>query len=211
LSLFTPSDSFDVPQAAISSTLSHPNIVATYTYSIKPVRDTTAGVKAKKPSQVVPGVLVADADGSIADAKPAAAAPAPQKAAIHSYEVRLILEFCDRGCLREALESQSFLDASLGGLNYAAILDTALDVAKAMCHLHASNVLHGDLKARNVMLKVSGDGRGFVAKVAGESSVPSRDAILTTAQRPPDRNPYFSSCGLQTLASQSAWNTKRPL
>ena len=169
--LFSFSDLSYVPQAAISSTLSHPNIVATYTYSIKPVRDTTVNAKAKKPSQVVPGVLVADADVSIVDAKPAAAASNHQQAAIHSYEVRLILEFCDRGCLRDALESHSFLDPSLGGLNYAAILDTALDVAKAMCHLHASNVLHGDLKARNVMLKVSGDGRGFVAKVAGESSV----------------------------------------
>lgn len=52
------------------------------------------------------------------------------------------------------------------GLNYRAILDTALDVAKAMCHLHAMNVLHSDLKARNVMLKSSGDSRGITAKVA---------------------------------------------
>lgn len=52
------------------------------------------------------------------------------------------------------------------GLNYRAILDTALDIAKAMCHLHAMNVLHSDLKARNVMLKSSGDSRGITAKVA---------------------------------------------
>ena len=32
------------------------------------------------------------------------------------------------------------------GLNYAAILDTALDIAKAMLHLHAADILHGDLK-----------------------------------------------------------------
>ena len=50
-------------------------------------------------------------------------------------------------------------------LNYHAILDTVLDVAKAMCHLHATNVLHSDLKARNVMLKRTGDSRGFIAKV----------------------------------------------
>jgi hypothetical protein len=30
-----------VMEAAISSSLAHPNVVATYTYSIKPVRDTT--------------------------------------------------------------------------------------------------------------------------------------------------------------------------
>ena len=37
-----------------------------------------------------------------------------------------------------------FLKSSV--LNYHAILDTALDVAKAMTHLHAMNVLHSDLK-----------------------------------------------------------------
>jgi hypothetical protein len=30
-------------------------------------------------------------------------------------------------------------------VNYAAILDTAADVAKAMLHLHSRNVLHSDL------------------------------------------------------------------
>ena len=30
------------------------------------------------------------------------------------------------------------------GLNYAAILDVAIDVAKAMLHLHCNNVLHGE-------------------------------------------------------------------
>jgi serine/threonine protein kinase len=52
------------------------------------------------------------------------------------------------------------------GINYRAILDTALDVAKAMLHLHSLNVLHADLKARNVMLKSGGEGRTVVAKVA---------------------------------------------
>ncbi len=32
------------------------------------------------------------------------------------------------------------------GLNYAAILDTAADIARAMAHLHRADVLHGDLK-----------------------------------------------------------------
>ena len=32
------------------------------------------------------------------------------------------------------------------GLNYAAILDTAADIAKAMLHLHTADILHGDLK-----------------------------------------------------------------
>ena len=56
-------------------------------------------------------------------------------------------------------------------MNYAAILDTAADIARAMVHLHRADVLHGDLKARNVMLKTEGqDPRGFVAKVADTGS-----------------------------------------
>lgn len=54
-----------------------------------------------------------------------------------------------------------------GALNYPAVLDTALEIAAAVHHLHGRNVLHSDLKARNIMLKSSGaEGRGASAKVA---------------------------------------------
>jgi serine/threonine protein kinase len=47
------------------------------------------------------------------------------------------------------------------------VLTTAIDVARAMLHLHSEHILHSDLKARNILLKSSGaDRRGFVAKVA---------------------------------------------
>ena len=99
-----------VMEAAISSTLSHPNIVATYTYSIKPVRDTTVAAPASKPTVAVPGVVVANADGTLAEsiamAKALPAAPTPIQSVVHSFEVRLILEFCDSGCLRDILETQ---------------------------------------------------------------------------------------------------------
>jgi serine/threonine protein kinase len=52
--------------------------------------------------------------------------------------VNLVLEFCDWGCLRDALDAGAFF--SSGSLNYAAILDTAADVAKAMLHLHCHQV-----------------------------------------------------------------------
>ncbi len=52
------------------------------------------------------------------------------------------------------------------GLNYPAILDCAIDIARAMLHLHCNNVLHMDLKARNVMLASSGtEGRGVSCKI----------------------------------------------
>lgn len=49
-----------------------------------------------------------------------------------------------------------------------AVADTALDVARAMAHLHKHNIVHSDLKARNILLRSDNqDPRGFVAKVAG--------------------------------------------
>jgi serine/threonine protein kinase len=79
-------------------------------------------------------------------------------------QVWLVLEYCDKGTLKDAVEQGAYFGAS--GLNYAAILDTALDIARAMTHLHSLGVLHGDLKAKNVLLKSHGDEpRGVVAKV----------------------------------------------
>ena len=77
-----------------------------------------------------------------------------------------MLEYCDRGSLRDALDGEAF-NMPDGTLNYCAVLDTTIDLGKAMIHLHTRNVLHSDFKARNIMLKSSGsEGRGVVAKVA---------------------------------------------
>ena len=53
---------------------------------------------------------------------------------IFSFEVRLVMEYCDLGCLREALDLGIF-GADTHKFNYAAVLDTLLDVAKAMMHV----------------------------------------------------------------------------
>ncbi|KAG2491275.1 hypothetical protein HYH03_010282 [Edaphochlamys debaryana] len=251
-----------VMEAAISSTLAHPNIVTTYTYHIRPLRDSSALMPPATPSQPVPpasaspaagsvsaggtgiaplgqgaspaggslaegrtallasdgAIVVGTPDSSVSGTSVGAPAPATTTAAaaeaaaavagvgtvaasaggaanpptgpgaassagaaaagargasldgptggIHSYEVQLVLEYCDRGCLRDALDAGAFFSAD--GLNYPAILDTCADVAKALLHLHLNDVLHGDLKATNVMLRSVGNdsGRGVVAKVA---------------------------------------------
>lgn len=83
--------------------------------------------------------------------------------------MRLVLEYADRGSLRDALDGGAFLlppgadeagrssadggaggrpraGPALGEVNYCAVLDTAVEVAAAMAHLHGRNVLHADLK-----------------------------------------------------------------
>ena len=222
-----------VMETAISSSLSHPNIVQTYTYAVEPVRANTkmrgAGVGAaagaardaslfgSSGATGVDGAAVADAAGP---------SGGDQHANVHSWEVRLVQEFCDRGSLRDALAAGLFRAAAasaaltprtsgassdlaggaaaalasegsggfaaaipeeatltggglLGGggaggargVNIEWVLCTALDVARAMAHLHKQSIVHSDLKARNVLLRSGsgngpdGDSRHFTAKV----------------------------------------------
>ena len=87
---------------------------------------------------------------------------------IHA-QVRLVLEFCDIGNMRDALDRGVFLmkgsrnDAPAGEreVNYSSVLDTAIDIATGMAHLHASNVIHADLKVRG------GRGRGESEPMGG--------------------------------------------
>jgi uncharacterized protein YjbI with pentapeptide repeats len=128
-----------VMEAAISSTLSHPNIVTTYTYSIKPCED--MGLKLVIENQAIVmqeiGTLGTSAASQPVSSRPAASQPAssqpdstsqtpksesgigagnpPSEGSrdkdsssdpssstyIHSYEVKLVIEFCDKGTLRQ--------------------------------------------------------------------------------------------------------------
>ncbi|PNH07789.1 hypothetical protein TSOC_005724 [Tetrabaena socialis] len=124
-----------VMEAAISSSLVHPNIVTTYTYFIRPYHEPVhSGVQNMLASQA--GVSMTKQQTSDTQTS----ASSEESSTIHSYEVRLVLEFCDKGSLKDALDQQAFLQG--GAFNLCAMLETAGDVAKAMVHMHAANVLH---------------------------------------------------------------------
>ena len=75
---------------------------------------------------------------------------------LQGLEVQLVLELCDLGNLRTALQV-NFMLTSDGCVNYLGMLDLAIGIARGMMHLHKLNILHGDLKAQNVMLKSTGN------------------------------------------------------
>ncbi|KIY95632.1 hypothetical protein MNEG_12331, partial [Monoraphidium neglectum] len=197
-----------IMEAAISSTMNHPNIVQTYTYTIKPTSSTHAAGASQSGKSKCDSSAPSDDPFStdshtlnferdrislpprarLAPSRPAPGAPAAgaaDKAAPAARELQML------GSLRDALDRQAFksgapaatrdrrrLRGSLigdpavapeasadGTLNYAAVLDTAADIARAMLHLHKQQVLHSDLKARNVLLKTDGTSdRGVIAK-----------------------------------------------
>jgi len=101
-------------------------------------------------------------------------------------ETWMVMEFCNKGSLSDGVDRGWFRKkGSLFEADYAAYVETAKEMAAAMCYLHAAGILHGDLTGNNILLTGSEkDARGFQAKVAdfGLSRVlDGRDAIQTTS------------------------------
>lgn len=57
------------------------------------------------------GVSLADPTGGAGGVGAGAAPLGPGAGGIHSWEVQLVLEYCDRGCLRDALDAGAFFSA----------------------------------------------------------------------------------------------------
>lgn len=74
-------------------------------------------------------------------------------------------------CVQGALQQGLFKDPScLNRCHPLWVLITAKEFCVAVSYLHSMDVVHGDLKSSNVLLKAAAatavDGRGFVAKVS---------------------------------------------
>ncbi|GAX72878.1 hypothetical protein CEUSTIGMA_g333.t1 [Chlamydomonas eustigma] len=86
----------------------------------------------------------------------------------------MIMEFCDRGCLQDALDRGWLLDhcsCVTGRPRMEAVMGLAFQISSALQYLHSENVMHGDLSAWNILLTSVGAGSNscgvnFMAKVA---------------------------------------------
>lgn len=91
----------------------------------------------------------------------------PNPHCILGNQIWVVMEYCDMGSLQNAILSGSINC----GLKYCMshfsnIMNTGLEIASGMQHLHKLGIVHGDLRAKNIMLQRSDSHRKqFVSKV----------------------------------------------
>jgi len=127
-----------VLEAAVCLSLSHPNIVSTYHYDVKPVchnEDDKMGLDVQNP------------------------------AALDNYwKLFLVLEYC-HSSLGFAMQKGLFNRG--GNSSFESVLYTLLDVAKGALYLHQHQIIHGDIKPDNILLKADATSRmGWTAKIS---------------------------------------------
>eukprot|EP00775_Hariotina_reticulata_P008079 gene8079-8273_t len=174
-----------IMEAVVSSTMSHPNVVQVYTYMLNPLTAT--------------GEAAADASQGSVDAQVVSAAPHRN---VSGWELKLVMEYCDQGTLRDALDSRR-LSNSTCFLQPALVLSLAHDVAAAMLHLHSEGIVHGDLKAGNVMLTKGGQdpGRVWAATVGYKVTAKVADFGLALPLDPQDTHATMAARGTPTHMS----------
>ncbi|GAB4819682.1 hypothetical protein N2152v2_006728 [Parachlorella kessleri] len=219
----SPSSSPTLPapnlESLLGTTLSHPNIVATYRVSTVFLRrspssdpamsdltslptlgtaasDEPAAVAAPGPAGFAHGKLITGGSmggpGKLSD-QPADSASSGQlqgssRRLADLCETWLVMEYCDRGSLSDAVRGRKFVDRSSSQPHMRPILMCLLDVARGMQYLHANKVIHGDLKPANVLLKSRDDGsKGFSCKIA--------DLGLSRLLDPQQSQRLTQSCG----------------
>mmetsp|Transcript_25649 Transcript_25649/g.55849 ORF Transcript_25649/g.55849 Transcript_25649/m.55849 type:complete len:1132 (+) Transcript_25649:194-3589(+) len=125
-------------EAAIGASLLHPNVVITYTYELKALK-----VQGDNLIMVEPKTLV-----------------------VTDWKLYIVQEFCDAGSLRQAVLRRRFWDELRMQPRLDLILEVATELAGGLAHLHAKNIIHGDLNPNNVLLKKDPCPKGYVCKLA---------------------------------------------
>ncbi|KAG2484809.1 hypothetical protein HYH03_016461 [Edaphochlamys debaryana] len=148
-----------VLEAAVSCSVTHPNVVTTYHYDIAPVRPQGQTVCSG-------GLQVSDQQGlGLGLRGPGGAGPHAGADVISDWKLYLVQEFCDAGSLASALDRRLFHDGA-GMPNLALTLCTLADIARGMSHIHARSIVHGDLNPTNIMLRsLPGPGTGGLPRV----------------------------------------------
>ncbi|GLI66603.1 hypothetical protein VaNZ11_010524, partial [Volvox africanus] len=135
-------------EAAIATTLFHPNVINTFSYDIKPLRMCPAPASSTASSRAE--TVVSSEASSIMD-----------------WKLFIIQEYCDGGTLKDALDGAHFTDPDTGTAYKETAVRVAIEIASGMSYIHGRNIIHGDLKPANILLRSnSASPYGFTAKIA---------------------------------------------
>eukprot|EP00803_Ostreobium_quekettii_P000291 evm.model.scf_158.3 EVM.evm.TU.scf_158.3 scf_158:21217-34323(-) len=133
-----------IREVAITSGLAHPNVVCTYSYDIKRLQ--AGSLEGRM------GPLKNKSDINILDS-------------YVDWKLFIIQEYCEQGTLKAALKDRLFVQTEVP--DSKCLLEISMGIAKGMHHIHSKNILHGNLKPSNVLLKTAPDMHSkMVAKVA---------------------------------------------
>ncbi|KAG2498355.1 hypothetical protein HYH03_003614 [Edaphochlamys debaryana] len=153
-------------EAAISSSLAHPNVVTTYSYDIKPltVQHNSSG---DGPDSNGPSANGQGTPGGGGGGGTPGGFKIVDKRTVLDWKLYLIQEYCDGGSLRTAILKRKFFDAKKGEPRMEMILDTCAELTGGLVHLHERNIVHGDLNPNNVLLKRDPSKKyGAICKIA---------------------------------------------
>ena len=95
-------------------------------------------------------------------------------------------EYCDGGTLLSAILADTFFDRSAQAPRLALVLPLLSQIASGCAYIHAKNIIHGDLKPDNVLLKTDPDSsqdakaeRGGMASASSPNSAARMVAKVT--------------------------------
>jgi len=151
-----------IMEAVVSSTMCHPNVVQVFTYMLDALAVAPASSAGASGSREGSGGqqeygtnMGIQLQGTTlsSDGEPGASTVPP----VAGWELKLVMEYCDQGCLRDALD-RGALCGPEGRPLPSTVLSLAHDIVSAMMHLHAEGIVHGDVKAANVLLTSSSSG-----------------------------------------------------
>ncbi|KAI8470520.1 MAG: kinase-like domain-containing protein [Monoraphidium minutum] len=143
----------DAVEMAVLSSVQHPNIVKTYACLTDMVEAAPDG------GSTSASIGSIGSAGSLArPARICYRRLAPEESPGDARDLcnMIVMEYCDRGTLRATIDRGAFHARLPGGglgVNLPALAGVLLDVAAALQYLHTVQLVHGDVRPENILLK----------------------------------------------------------
>ncbi|GAX77871.1 hypothetical protein CEUSTIGMA_g5313.t1 [Chlamydomonas eustigma] len=75
------------------------------------------------------------------------------KRGLLDWQMHIIMDYCEGGSLQEAIRQNRLYDTDARIPQLASVLELLAQIAQGCAYIHSKNIIHGDLKPDNVLLK----------------------------------------------------------